>query len=97
METQAYLVRLAPIVGGNAPEGAVPLASILRSWTEASLFVSRSIGSLVGGQAAQKALQPAQEDQAQRPVNDRRLKDLTGLVPQSGGLFVALALKERTQ
>jgi hypothetical protein len=97
METQAYLARLAPVVGGNAPDDAAPLASILRSWTEASLFVSRSIGSLIGGQPAQKEHPPAQEDQAQRPVNDRRLKDLKGLVPQSGGLFVALALKERTQ
>ena len=88
METQAYLARLTPIVGGGAPEEAVPLASIVRSWAEASLFVARSIGSLIGGQ-------PAEKQQAQRPTNDRRLKDLTGLVPQSGGLFVALSLEEQ--
>jgi len=52
METQAYLARLAPLVGGNAPDDAVPLASIVRSWTAASLFVARSIGSLIGGQPA---------------------------------------------
>ena len=83
METQAYLARLAPLVGGNAPDDAVPLASIVRSCTAASLFVARSIGSLIGGQ-------PAIAQQSQRPTNDRRLKDLTGLVPQSEGLFVAL-------
>ena len=52
METQAYLARLAPLVGGNAPDDAVPLASIVRSWTAASQFVARSIGSLIGGQPA---------------------------------------------
>jgi soluble lytic murein transglycosylase-like protein len=90
METRAYLARLAPVVGGSAPDDAVPLASIVRSWAEASVFVARSIESLIGGQSAVK-------EQTQRPTNDRRLKDLTGLVPQSGGLFVALALKERMQ
>jgi hypothetical protein len=74
METQAYLPRRAPVVGGNAPDDAVPLASIVRSWTEASLFVSRSIGSLIGGQPAQKEHQTAQKQQAQRPINDRRLR-----------------------
>ena len=90
METQAYLARLAPVVGGSASDDALPLASIVRSWTEASLFVARSIGSLISGQ-------PAIEQQSQRPTNDRRLKDLTGLVPQSEGLFVALSLKGRLQ
>ena len=90
IETQAYLARLAPIVGGSAPDDAAPLASIVRSWTEASLFVARSIGSLIGGQ-------PAQKQQSPRPTNDHRLKDLTGLVPQSDGLFVALSLKGRSQ
>jgi len=90
METRAYLARLAPVVAGNAPDDAVPLASIVRSWTEASLFVARSIGTLIGGHSAI-------EQQSPRPTNDRRLKDLTGLVPQSDGLFVALSLKGRLQ
>ena len=90
METQAYLARLAPVVDGNAPDDTVPLASIVRSWTAASLFVARSIESLISGH-------PAIEQQSQRPAIDRRLKDLTGLVPQSGGLFVALSLEGRLQ
>ena len=40
---------------------------------------------------------PALQQQSQRPTNDRRLEDLTGLVPQPGGLFVALSLKGRSQ
>ncbi len=71
-------------VGGNAPDDAVPLASIVRSWTEASLFVARSIGSLIDGQ-------PAEKQQSPRLTNGRRLKDWTGLSPQSDGLFVACA------
>ena len=90
METQAYLARLAPVVGRSAPDDAVPLASIVRSWSEASLFVAHSIGSLIGSHTAI-------EQQSPRPTNDHRLKDLTGLVPQSDGLFVALSLKERSQ
>ena len=97
LETQAYLARLAPVVGGNAPDKAAPLASIVRSWTEASLFVARSIESLIGRQPVHREHQVAQKEQAQRSTNDRRLKDLTGLVPQSGGLFVALSLKGRLQ
>ena len=62
METQAYLARLAPVVGGNAPDDAVPLASIVRSWTEASLFVARSIGSLIGGQPAQEQQSHASDE-----------------------------------
>jgi hypothetical protein len=93
METQAYLARLAPVVGGDAPDDAAPLASVARSWTQASLFVARSIGSLIGGPPAQKEHQIAQKEQAQRLVSDGRLKDLTGPVPQSGGLFVALSPK----
>ena len=52
METQAYLARLAPVVGGSAPDDAVPLASIVRSWAGAFLFVAHSIGSLIGGHTA---------------------------------------------
>src|SRR5271154_2682050 len=51
-----------------------------------TLFVARSIGSLIRGQ-------PALKEQSQPPTNDRRLEDLTGLASQSDGLFMALSLK----
>ena len=35
METRAYLARVAPVASGNAPDDALPLTSIDRSWTEA--------------------------------------------------------------
>lgn len=89
-ETRAYLARLAPIVGGGAADDAVLLASVVRSWTEASLFPARSAGSPSDGQ-------PAPKQQSPRPTNDRRAEDWTGLVPQSDGLFVALSPRERSQ
>src|SRR5580692_2766905 len=49
-ETRAYLARLAPIVGGGAADDAVLLASLVRSWTEASLFPAHSDGSPSGDQ-----------------------------------------------
>jgi hypothetical protein len=90
METQAHLARVAPVASGNAPDDVVSLVSIDRSWTEACLFVARSGRSLIGAKPALKQLSP-------RPTNDRRLEDLTGFVPQSDGLFVALSLKGRSQ
>jgi hypothetical protein len=41
--------------------------------------------------------QPAQKQQSPRLTNDRRREDLTGLVPQFEGLFVALSFKRRFQ
>jgi len=67
-------------------DDAVPLASVVRAWATASLFVARSIGRRF-----------ALEQQSPRPTNGRRFEDLTGLVPQSDGLFAALSLKGRLQ
>ena len=45
-------------VSGYAPDDAVPLASIDRSWTEASLFIARSGGSMIGARPAPKQQSP---------------------------------------
>jgi soluble lytic murein transglycosylase-like protein len=89
-ETRAYLARLAPIVGGGAAEDAVLLASIVQSWTEASLFPARPARSPGDGQ-------PALKRQSSRRTNDRPVEDWTGLAPQSNGLFIALSSQERSQ
>ncbi|HEY1888031.1 MAG TPA: lytic transglycosylase domain-containing protein [Roseiarcus sp.] len=85
-ETRAYLARLAPLVGGGAGDDAVLVASIVRSWTEASLFPSRPSGSMNGHQS-----------QPLRPPNERSVEDWTGLAPRSDGLFVALSSSGRSQ
>ncbi len=89
-ETRAYLARLAPIVGGGAADDAVLLASVVRSWSEASLFPARPVRSPSDGQ-------PALKQQSSRAKNDRPAKDWTGLAPLSDGLFVALSLRGRSQ
>jgi hypothetical protein len=83
-ETRGYLIRLAPIVGGGAADDRVLLASIARSWTEASLFPGHPAGSPSDGQ-------PAQKQPPSHPTNDRPAEDWTGLVPQSEGLFVPMS------
>lgn len=82
-ETRTYLARLAPLVGGGAGDGAA-VASTVRSWTEASLFPSRSGGSMTGHQAASSP-------QPSRPPTEQSVKDWTSLAPRSDGLFVALS------
>lgn len=82
-DTWTYVARLASLVRDGAT-GDAAVASILRSWTDASLFSSRSGGSVIGLQAA-SSLQPS------RPLNEGSAKDWTGLTPRSKGLFVALS------
>jgi soluble lytic murein transglycosylase-like protein len=89
-ETRAYLARLAPIVGGGAADDAVLLASLVRSWTEASLFPAHSDGSPSGDQ-------PVLNQPSWRAKNDRPAEDWTGLASQSDGLFVALSSRGRSQ
>lgn len=90
LETRAYLARLAPVVTGGAVDDAVLLASVVKSWTEASLFPQSQDRRSTDGQIA------AQRPSAQSPT-DRRVQDWTALAPQSGGLFVAVSSGERSQ
>jgi hypothetical protein len=76
-ETRAYLVRLAPIVGGSATDDTTLLASVVRSWTEASLFPKLSVDTSDSKPSVRSSIMPPQ--------------DWTGLAPQSNGLFVVLS------
>ena len=38
-ETQAYVATLAPVIGGGAIDDATVVNAVVRSWTEAPLFV----------------------------------------------------------
>jgi len=90
VETRAYLARLAPIVGGGATDDAVLLASVVRSWTEASLFPAHP-------QYPPNGNRPAPSQPSSRLPISHPLQDWTGLAPQSHGLFVALSSRERSQ
>ncbi|GAN75820.1 lytic transglycosylase [Acidisphaera rubrifaciens HS-AP3] len=84
METRAYLARLAPVVAGGEVDDATLLATVERSWTEASLFPSPSRPPSSSGK---NAVGPSSGSAS----GDRRVADWTGLAPSSNGLFVALS------
>ena len=89
-ETRAYLTRLAPIVGSSANDDTALLASIMRSWTEASLFPEqRSNAPNDKTTAAQSRVSTA--------ASVSPPQDWTGLAPRSDGLFVALSAAGRSQ
>lgn len=84
LETRAYLARLVPVVSGGTVDDAALLATVVRSWTEASLFPSPSRPPSNSGK---DAVAPPTGS----PSDDRRVADWTGLAPSSNGLFVALS------
>lgn len=84
-ETSAYVAALAPIISDSESPGAVMIASAdPLSWTRAPLFIRQSLG---------KATVPPvlsnehKDDTPQAAV----VRDLSAIVPQSGGLFVVRA------
>jgi len=80
-ETRAYLARLAPIVDASRADNAVALASVIRSSTEAPLFPARSAHPPIDPQIGSGVI-------SERLSTGRATTDLTGLAPQSVGLFV---------
>jgi soluble lytic murein transglycosylase-like protein len=89
-ETRVYLVKLAPIVDGGATDDTALLASIVRSWTEASLFPKPSPSGL-DAKPTVAASHPTDAPGISPP------QDWTGLAPQSDGLFVAVSSAGRPQ
>ncbi|HSI19939.1 MAG TPA: lytic transglycosylase domain-containing protein [Sphingomonas sp.] len=84
-ETRAYVAMLAPLIGGGEITRSVVVAAAdPQSWTRAPLFVAQ-------GDRTSSA-NPVQPDErsgdapAATPV-----RDVSAIVPQSGGLFVARA------
>jgi hypothetical protein len=44
-ETRAYVAKLAPVMVGGSIDGAMIVASMVRSWTQAPLFIGHAVGS----------------------------------------------------
>ena len=89
-ETNAYLARLAPIVGIDATDSTMLLASIARSWTAASLFPVQRSGASAEGMTAQRP-------RIHGESNARPVQDWTALAPTSPGLFVSLSSRGPSQ
>jgi len=83
-ETQAYVAALAPVIGGGAIDDATVLNAVVRSWTEAPLFVVPAESS--------PTKSPASSDprSGQRSTNNPA-QDWTSLAPQSQGLFIGMS------
>jgi soluble lytic murein transglycosylase-like protein len=81
-ETLAYVARLAPVVTGGAVVSGVVLASATPPWLQAPLFVVHSDSALMPSR-------PTSNPHDRQSSIVVRLADLTGLVPQSNGLFAA--------
>lgn len=82
-ETRAYVALLAPFIDGSASTNPTAVAAIDRAaWTRAPLFIVQS------GRTSAAASVPAE-----RPADDvpaaTAVRDVSAIVPQSNGLFVA--------
>jgi len=83
-ETLAYVGRLAPVVTGGAVLSGVVLAAAMPLWLQAPLFVVHPDSTLIPSRSAS-------ELHGRHSPIVVRLADLTGLVPQSNGLFAAIS------
>lgn len=84
-ETRAYVAALTPIISGSETQGAVMIASAdPLSWTRAPLFIGQPL--------SKTTVPPVQSDEHKDDAPQAiTARDLSAIVPQSGGLFVARA------
>ncbi len=84
-ETRSYVAALAPIISSSETPGAVMIASAdPLSWTRAPLFVMQPLSKTT----ATLVQSDEYKDDTPRSVV---VRDLSAIVPQSGGLFAARA------
>ena len=88
-ETRAYIDALAPLTVGGATTARLEVASAVPSWVEAPLFVLLPAHSSA-------ARGPSVAVQHERSSAVARVADLTGFVPQSSGLFIAVSHQNST-
>jgi len=89
-ETQVYVAMLSPMIGGQQFDDRTVAPFDLIAWARATLFATHT-------EASPNADLPATEVQPDRPPSVRRVVDLSALSPQSEGLFVHLADRDRSQ
>jgi soluble lytic murein transglycosylase-like protein len=87
-ETQAYVATLAPVISGEAIDDATAVDAVVRSWSEAPLFVVSA--------ASNATKPPASSDpRSGQRSTDSPAQDWTGLAPQSQGLFIGISYGNR--
>ena len=84
-ETRAYVVNVAPSLGGGDAQAPVLIAAAdPLAWTKAPLFIAQS--------ERRTATAPASVERASNDADmTPGVRDVSAIVPQSGGLFVARA------
>ena len=83
-ETQAYVAALAPAIGGGATGDAKVVNAVVRSWSEAPLFV-------VPAESSPKKSPASSDPHSGQRSTDSPAQDWTGLAPQSQGLFISIS------
>jgi hypothetical protein len=83
-ETQAYVAALAPVIGGEAIDGATVVNAVVRSWAEAPLFV-------VPAESGPTKASVSSDPRSGQRSTDSPAQDWTGLAPQSQGLFIGMS------
>jgi hypothetical protein len=83
-ETQAYVAALGPMIGGGAIDGATVVHAVVRSWTEAPLFV-------VPAESGPTKASMSSDPRSGQRSTDSPAQDWTGLAPQSPGLFIGMS------
>lgn len=88
-ETRAYLGALAPLRVGGSAETRLAVAAAVPLWVQAPLFVL-----LAAHSSTARGLSFAVQHERSSAV--ARVADLTGFVPQSSGLFIAVSQQNST-
>jgi soluble lytic murein transglycosylase-like protein len=82
-ETRAYVAAIAPNLGGdNDPGVTLVAATDPRAWTRSALFVAQGSSNAAADPAPVK---PPPDELPTRPT----VRDVSAIVPQTNGLFVA--------
>ena len=87
-ETQAYVAALAPVIGGEAIDDATVVNAVVRSWTEAPLFV-------VPAESGPTKASASSDPRSGQRSTGSPAQDWTGLAPQSQGLFIGMSHGDR--
>jgi hypothetical protein len=85
-ETRAYVDRLVPLTTADAKNAGIGLAAVMPSWLEAPLFIVHSDSALMPSRSTSELHGRPSSIVVQSA-------DLTGLAPQSNGLFAAISSK----
>jgi hypothetical protein len=88
-ETRAYVATVAPALGGGSDPGAAVIAAVDPvSWTRAPLFVVQGTSTPTVEPVPEKR---ASSDKRAAALSPALVRDVSAIVPQSNGLFVARA------